>query len=41
LKTLLNYRRPDSSISLEYYLILWRSNYCTYCFSESRSGIWI
>jgi len=24
-----------------YYLILWRKNYYTYCFSESGSGIWI
>jgi len=24
-----------------YYMILWRNNYCTYCFPESRSGIWI
>jgi len=31
--------RPDSSISLEEYLILWRNNYCTYWFPESRSGI--
>jgi len=29
------------SILLEYYLILWRNNYYTYWFSESRSGIWI
>jgi len=33
--------RPDGSISLVYYLILWRNNYYTYCFLESRSGIWI
>jgi len=30
--------RPDGSISLVYYLILWRNNYYT-CFPESRSGI--
>jgi len=33
--------RPDISIPLVYYLILWRNNYCTYCFPESRPGIWI
>jgi len=33
--------RPDGSISLAYYLILWWNNYYTYCFPESRSGIWI
>jgi len=33
--------RPNSSISLEQYLILLRNNYYTYWFSESRSGIWI
>jgi len=28
--------RPDGSISLVYYLILWRNNCCTYRFPESR-----
>jgi len=37
----LNIGRPDGSISSVYYLILWRHNDCTYCFPESRSGIWI
>jgi len=32
--------RPNSSISLEEYLILWRNNYYTYWFPGSRSGIW-
>jgi len=32
--------RPDGNISLEYYLILWRNNFYTYC-PESRSGTWI
>jgi len=37
----INYiRRPNSSISLEENLILWRNNYYTYWFPESRSGIW-
>jgi len=33
--------RPDGSISLVYYLILRWNNHYTYCFPESRSGIWI
>jgi len=33
--------RPNSSISLEEYLIFWRNNYYTYWFPESRPGIWI
>jgi len=32
---------PNSNISLEEPLILWRNNYYTYWFPESRSGIWI
>jgi len=31
--------RPNSSISLEEYLILLRNNYYTYWFPESRLGI--
>jgi len=33
--------RPNSSISLEEYLILLRNNYYTYWLPERRSGIWI
>jgi len=29
--------QPNSSISLEEYLILWRNNYYTHWFPESRS----
>jgi len=31
--------RPNSSISLEEYLILLRNNYYTYWFPENRSGV--
>jgi len=41
LSALLIIIRPNSSISLEEYLILRRNNYYTYCFPESRSDIWI
>jgi len=29
------------SISFIYYVMLWRNNYYTYRFPESRPGIWI
>jgi len=41
LYTLLNIGRPNSSISFEEYLKLWRNNNYSYWFPESRSGIWI
>jgi len=38
--TIIYIGRPDSSISFEYCLILWRNNHYAYWFPESRSGIW-